>query len=572
MENNKYENIQAIKLLECLNQTAFLPDIQREYCWTPEQIEFLFDSIVDEFPIGTFIIWKTNRQALRKQKPNLYKFFTDYDGKPNQSAPEVFTKEADYYIILDGQQRITSLNIALFGSYKCYKGGKGRSKKNEASYEEKELYYNLNYEKHDEDDEEKPEKRFCFLRKDELNNGEYYKVKNILDFDNVQNLKEEIKKITINEQVVKDLSMLYEKLFAKDEDALIHYCCISKNEYDEALNVFVRVNSTGTKLSKTDLIFSTIISGWKEVARKEIDQFIVLLNQEKKFNFTRDYLMRLFLVLVDANISLKIQSLTKQTIKDIRENWEKIKKAALQMVEVLKNIGMNGENLTSNNATMPIVYYIYKGGVIGKDDYHNVQQYLAVVLAQRLFGVASNNALSATRNSLNNIDYNQKKFSLNLFKDIILTGGKRFSVTESDIDYWLDKYKKGTNAYIILTLLYPNLSISNFKFHQDHCHPYSGFETKKLKDMGLSEDKILDWQNKKDLIPNLQLLEGLENESKNAESLQEWIDEGNSLKYYPEDGTFDFKDFEEFFVERKNQIKNKLMELFKLNTNSTKIN
>ena len=42
-----------------------------------------------------------------------------------------------------------------------------------------------------------------------------------------------------------------------------NYYCIMENDYDEALDIFVRVNSTGRKLAKSDLLFSTLIDGWK---------------------------------------------------------------------------------------------------------------------------------------------------------------------------------------------------------------------------------------------------------------------------------------------------------------------
>lgn len=72
------------------------------------------------------------------------------------------------------------------------------------------------------------------------------------------------------------------------------------------------------------------------------------------FRFNRDFLMRLALVLVDANTNLKIQSLTQKTITDIRSNWKAIKTACEAMVDTLVAVGLSDETLTSYNATMPI--------------------------------------------------------------------------------------------------------------------------------------------------------------------------------------------------------------------------
>lgn len=70
------------------------------------------------------------------------------------------------------------------------------------------------------------------------------------------------------------------------------------------------------------------------------------------------------MVLVDANTNLKIDSLTSKTINEIRDNWQKIKKALEKLSELLVSIGMCDENMTSYNATIPLAYYFYKGGKI----------------------------------------------------------------------------------------------------------------------------------------------------------------------------------------------------------------
>ena len=63
----------------------------------------------------------------------------------NEKAPEVFSDEGDYYIVLAGQQRITSLNIASNGFYSYYKGGRGRSKSDPKYWIKKEPYYNIDF-------------------------------------------------------------------------------------------------------------------------------------------------------------------------------------------------------------------------------------------------------------------------------------------------------------------------------------------------------------------------------------------------------------------------------------------
>ncbi len=564
---NRYEDMSALTALKYAKDgNLLLPDIQREYVWDVFEIERLFESIVDGYPIGSCIFWKTTRKIINEQKPNLYRFirkFKKYTSK-NEKIPEVLSEEADYYIVLDGQQRITSMNIALYGDYTLFKGGKGHAWDNPKSWTTKELYYNLDFYSSTEEDEEQPKKRFCFLTNDEASNGNFYKVKEILKHDQLQDFLIELLAIpNIDKKVITDLSTLFQRLSDSSGNGLIHYYCISENTYDEALDIFVRVNSTGRKLSKSDLLFSTLIDGWKD-GKENIENILDTMNSKGDgFNFSRDYLMRLCLVLVDANTNLKINSLTQDTIKKIRDNWQTISASLDEMTTMLVDIGICNENLSSYNATMPLAYYYFKGGKI-KDavSRKEARKFLSVSLAKRLFGVASNDALNSSRNALKSIDCKKTQFALKLFDNIVLTGGRTFKVEESDIDYWLDTYEKGQSTYILLALLYPNLKLSQVAFHQDHCHPFVSFDTKNLASLGIAPEIIPLWQKKRNRLANLQFLEGRENESKNKTPLIDWVTAGNTFGYRPENISLELKDFELFYDERRKLIKAELKNIF----------
>lgn len=571
---NKYEDMSVLDALKYVkNNTMVLPDIQREYVWTYLEVENLFESIVDDYPVGSCIMWKTTRTILNKEKPNLYYFLRDFTkGKSkNEKAPEFFSDESDYYIVLDGQQRITSMNIALYGSFTSYKGGRGNAYNNPKSWITRELYYNLSFYDvtEEDDDDESPKKRFAFLTTEEASIGNWYKVKQLLAYNNLDSYLEKLIESKYSKEARRDLSILFQRLHDSSGNGLIHYYCIVENDYDEALDIFVRVNSTGRKLAKSDLLFSTLIDGWKE-GKESIETLINTINNKGDgFSFSRDYLMRLALVLVDANTNLKIQSLTRKTITDIRSNWDNINSSTEKMVDTLVEVGISGETLTSYNATMPLVYYLFKGGKLKTaDDKKEVKKFLSVAMAKRLFGVASNSALNNTRKALNEIDCKRTAFSLSLFTNVSLTGGRSFIVTKEDVEFWLENYEKGQSTYVLLALLYPNLKLSQVSFHQDHCHPYVGFDRRNLKMLDISEAKQEDWQRKRNLLPNLQFLEGRENESKNKTPLKEWIEKGNTIEFYPQGVSLELKDFDEFFEARRLLIKKELFEIFDLTYNN----
>lgn len=565
---NRYENMSALDALDFARErNLLLPDIQREYVWDISEIEDLFESIVDEYPVGSCIFWKTNRNIINNDKPNLYYFFSKFEKEKtkNEKAPEVLTKECDYYIVLDGQQRITSLNIALNGSYKYYKGGRGHNRSNPKSWVEKELYYNLDFYLKNEEDDEHPKKRFIFLTDDEAKNQNVYKVKHILKHPNLRDFIKSMYHDGYADIIVDDLSKLFSRLHDSSENALIHYYCINEDSYDGALDIFVRVNSTGRKLSKSDLLFSTLIDGWKD-GKDNVETILEVMNSKGDgFKFTRDYLMRLCLVLVDADPNLKIKNLTKPTVQAIRDNWLTIDSSLDKLSSLLVEIGLSDETLTSYNATMPIVYYLYKGGEIkDAESKKETRKYLSVSLAKRLFGVASNSALTTTRNELKKIDCKHTPFSLKLFEKAKLVGNRTFTIDDAELDIWLDTYEKGQSTYILLSLLYPNLKLNQITFHQDHCHPYVSFENKNIFSLGLDDDKVKEWQKKRNLLPNLQFLEGAENESKNKTPLKDWVAEGNDFEYHPEGVSLELKNFDTFFAERRKLIKNELKKIFDL--------
>ncbi len=146
------------EVVDELNGRYFLPDIQREYVWLKKadekKIEQLFDSILRGYPIGSFLFWKLPKEDIAKSDEQdsdklnfqLYQFITNYDErKPHNEKIRIEQiKRDDLYIVLDGQQRLTSLYIGLKGT-RTLKKKKARND-NPNAYEEKRLYLNLKHQ------------------------------------------------------------------------------------------------------------------------------------------------------------------------------------------------------------------------------------------------------------------------------------------------------------------------------------------------------------------------------------------------------------------------------------------
>ena len=155
-----------------------------------------------------------------------------------------------------------------------------------------------------------------------------------------------------------------------------------------------------------------------------------------------------------------------------------------------------------------------------------------------------------------------------------LPGNRTLKITDDDIEEILG-YTKGPYTFMVLSLLYPNLRFGQVKFHQDHIHPASSFTDAKLKGFGIPEDRWKKLQQMKDQLPNLQLMEGLENESKNKTPFKDWLygkdDKGNpnvsdrekflNDNYIGTTISLEFNDFETFFNKRKEILRNKIREV-----------
>lgn len=177
-------------ILEYINKTTYLPAIQREYVWDTDGIEKLFDSLMGDYPISSFLFWK-----IREEKKNLwtaYKFFSDFDKEdPHNQEANLAGMNQDIYLVLDGQQRLTSLYIGLKGSYRYFY----------YNWKKTRLYLNLFKKPIRNENPEELTYQFAFRENDKPNPKDtkpqyWYLVGDILNFSSAtaarQNIREKL--------------------------------------------------------------------------------------------------------------------------------------------------------------------------------------------------------------------------------------------------------------------------------------------------------------------------------------------------------------------------------------------
>ena len=555
------KNIRAV-IEEINSRKIYLPAIQRKYVWDDDQITRLMDSIMLGYPIGTFLFWKVRKSIINKKEYSMYEFIKDFherDVYKNPSAPQPFpigSDEETIWAVLDGQQRLTSLYIALQGSMSRKLPNKRW--KNDDAFPIKELYLDLHSQRTDEED---ISYEFKFLTQEEAKKQKddklWYLVKDILKYSQDELVTDLIipNGWASDKVAMKNISLLHTRLVG---DEIINYFEVQTDSIDSVLDIFVRVNSGGTVLSKSDLLFSTIVSHWDK-ARDEIDKLLAEINKiGEGYKFSNDFIMRTCLYVLDMSVTLKVETFKKESVLKIKNNWENIRKTIKDTVDLLNEFGFNSENIISYVAVSPMVYYRFKGGNFDAESKSELRKYIVISQVRQVFGAATNSALTSIREALKAAPTDS--FKMGNLLNVRFTGERTLRYTSEEIDAMFDTYEIGAYTFMLLSLLYPNLKYSQKGFHQDHMHPYAGFEESKIANLKLPDGSIIDdvrkdeWRRRRNTLANLQLLEGRENERKNATPLVDWIEvtaNRENAKYMPSDSSFELSHFEDFMDKRQ---------------------
>lgn len=592
-----YQNTSIKQIVTDIEHSkAYLPAIQRRFVWPRWKIEKLFDSIMRNYPIGSFLFW-----TLKKDKANeyvFYEFLKSYDERNpyNKRKTGSFLYE-EIVGVLDGQQRLSSIYLGLQGTHAVKL--KNFKRKSDHAYPETKLYLNLlNLPYIENDNGELDFDRafnfeFKFLieseSKQSINSeGEsiyWFLVGDILkwnddpDIDDIfENLTEgkisDVQKAKFKEQkrfIKKGLRDLHKRL----NEPLVNYFNIKNDDLEDILEIFIRVNSGGAILSKTDLLFSTIVATWED-GRDVIENFLKHINQKGEgFSFNNDFLMRTCLVLCDLPVLFKVNSFRSDNVQLIKNKWSEIENAVNRTVDLLIDFGFSRENLASQNSIIVIAYFIFKGGNYSNaTSVDNIHKYLLCAHLKNIYGGQGDQIIGALRNVLRgksneaNI-YNLEStiFPLQRMLEARLAANKSLKINKDDIADFMNT-KLGASSFYILSLLYPSNKFSEIYYHQDHMHPNSGFRDEAFDLINLTEEDKKLWLELKDTLPNLQLLEGRKNESKNNSSLKDWVNGKNKhgLKNVPDLSKFftdnyldnnislDFSSFISFYKVRKDKM------------------
>lgn len=536
----EYQKETIKNIVEKINSEYFLPDIQRSFVWKPAQIYALFDSIVRPYPISTFLFWELDKDYVLKKDVKLLTFV-----KSNKEESELNLSlgHDKYNLVLDGQQRLTSFYIALKGTYL------ERNKSKELYFDvfsgiepnEDELLYDFKLFTTDNG--------ACFAEEgeDQNNKGKkktrlWINVKRIYEIptgkaEDIRTFVEKTVEKAGNKTVLpkyanpQDLTnavfdKVHDLYYSLTSSPVVNFYPEKRQDYDAVLDIFVRTNSGGTKLSYSDLLFSKIKRHWDK-AREKFRDLLEEINGNT-YDFDGDFILKTCLVIFaesQTDIRYKIENLKEKKIDDIKQNWEKIAKTIKLTISVAKDYAglATSKLLPSKNALVPLVYFIYKNDIRMIGDHGNntfrlsevekTKNWLYRILLTGVFSGQSDNMLHQTKEVLKGTGDTFPDSELN---KQIQSVGKSLDVNKdflNEIEY------NSPDSYLLLFLLYRDQRLKlNFNPvyegetpQQDHI-----FSQDELGKTGYSESLIND-------IGNIRYVTASENQWKKATPFSQWI-------------------------------------------------
>ncbi|OXI95615.1 MULTISPECIES: DUF262 domain-containing protein [Burkholderia] len=471
----------------------WLPNIQRPFVWSEEQICRLFDSILREYPISTLLVWKTTSSIRRR------KFIDNWTSSLRLSSFYVPEDSKKKSLVLDGQQRLQSLYIGLCGSY-----------------EGKELHFDVLSGSSALPDDIKY--RFEF-KVSASANFPWIKFKDLVfttwkKRDLMQSIESKAGRILVDNEKnrLEDNLDLIDRTFKMDEAVTYQELDSIDNPAlyteDDVVEVFIRANSGGTKLEKSDLLFSLLNASW-DVADKQMEELLDDLNRHG-FSFDRDFVLKTCLVLLDQGAQYEVSKFRKPGVREaIEAQWDKLSDSIRAVADFVrsKTYIQCDKALPSYIALIPLVY-IRHHFTNAWASAANVENFLVRTLLAGAFSGQSDRILDALVKRFKELE----RFDADEGFAIIRSQNRSLEITH---DRFFEMGYGSKNIHLILNLWYPVFShvpaYDNNLPQVDHIFPQSRLKAIKVTNPETGRPVMLYRDDARNQLANCMLLTRAEN-------------------------------------------------------------
>jgi hypothetical protein len=582
-----YSDQTIFDALEAIQRRQFvLPAIQREFVWGTDRICALFDSLMRDYPISSLLYWKVNREHAHEYR--WYDFVLNYHQLDSPGCPPHENLPADDRIaVLDGQQRLTALNIGLRGSYAA-KTKYGRTA-SPHSYPKKYLFLDICAQPRlSEDRYEDQAYKFEFLEKaraaaeNKADDGTYwFEVSAILAFPGDAQGGRSINSYLLDKGLASDpnafdtLFRLWNAIF---QNRHLSYFTEDGQSLDRVLDIFIRVNSQGQALSKSDLLMSIATAQWQERdARDEIPATLHQVNgTHPGFGFDRDHILKAGLVIAGiSDVGFRAETFNRENMRKLEEMWDVISERLYLAAELLASFGLTRDNIDARMILIPVAYYLhrrdldnrYLSSTTSSEDRQRVRDWtIRALLMPGVFGSGLDTLLRRLSDTID--EHGASSFPTEAIEDAMAGMGKSLRFDPQTVEELVgSKYGK-PDTFPLLSILYGHVDPSK-SYHVDHIFPRAKLQRVPLRKAGYSETEVESIVTQaRDSLANLQLLPGGENIGKSERLPLEWAQqkypEPRALHgYLEQNDMIDLPDslegFLTFYEERRKRLRQRLV-------------
>ncbi|MDD5369410.1 MAG: DUF262 domain-containing protein [Anaerolineaceae bacterium] len=305
-------------------QDIVLPEFQREYVWNKDQAKKLTISLVREYPVGSLLFWKTD------SPPEL---------KNVKKLPD---KLGLISVILDGQQRLTTLYLLINGNIPPYYTDQ------DIKTDPRDLYFCLENGDFQYYQSTVMKGNLVWIRVVDVFVGQEINVFKIASAQTQDGAKE----FELAQQYNNHLTSL--KNIVQTELPVLTVPL--KASLSESINIFDWINSQGTKLTDAELALTHVTGRWSQ-ARRVMKEKIVKLNQSHYF-YDLTFMVRSLTGIV-AKRAL-YETIHEQPKEKLITGWETLSKILDYIAGLLPDRAYihSTWDLSTTNVLVPIIVYL----------------------------------------------------------------------------------------------------------------------------------------------------------------------------------------------------------------------
>jgi len=308
----------------------FVPAFQREFVWKRDDAKKLISSMLKDHPTGTMLTWETNSPPELKG---------DYAYQHNQGSVK---------LILDGQQRITTLYLLIKGEIPPY------YTEHEIINDVRGLYVNIQT------------LELEYYKKILMSDNPFW-VDITLIFKNETNALQIIKAIKEKQEIEDEDQYIILENIGKIEQIknkeFLEQTIPVKANIKEAIDIFYIVNASGVNLTDAELALAQISGYWPD-ARERIKEKLFELEKEG-WTFKLDFFMFVLLGCLHQ-VGSKMEKLhDPENLIPLKETWKELESNTLDYVfNILKSHAFidHSKEINSVYALVPIIIYAYRKG------------------------------------------------------------------------------------------------------------------------------------------------------------------------------------------------------------------